>query len=116
MSVVSEQVWKLQFIFCIFCLSVLFFRRFEGLFTQGKSPTVELLADWGTTNSTVGELVDILKSQKLLAAASILLPGKIFFFFSDYKNSTAASISSKSMLHFFLILVRNVSRMLSESV
>nr|AJZ70421.1 interleukin-1 receptor-associated kinase 4 [Oplegnathus fasciatus] len=49
-------------------------RRFEGLVAQGKSPTVELLADWGTTNSTVGELVDILKSHKLLAAACVLLP------------------------------------------
>ncbi|XP_068578735.1 interleukin-1 receptor-associated kinase 4 isoform X2 [Cebidichthys violaceus] len=49
-------------------------RRFEGLVAQGKSPTVELLVDWGTTNSTVGELVDILKSLKLLAAASLLLP------------------------------------------
>uniref|UniRef100_A0A671YFE4 Interleukin-1 receptor-associated kinase 4 n=1 Tax=Sparus aurata TaxID=8175 RepID=A0A671YFE4_SPAAU len=50
-------------------------RRFEGLVVQGKSPTVELLRDWGTTNSTVGELVDILKSHRLLAAASVLLPG-----------------------------------------
>lgn len=58
-------------------LSCLFLRRFEGLVAQGKSPTVELLADWGTTNSTVGELVDILKSQKLLAAACVLLPGMI---------------------------------------
>lgn len=49
-------------------------RRFENLVAQGKSPTVELLVDWGTTNSTVGELVDILKSHKLLAAASFLLP------------------------------------------
>ncbi|KAK5927719.1 hypothetical protein CgunFtcFv8_012847 [Champsocephalus gunnari] len=49
-------------------------RRFERLVAQGESPTVALLADWGTTNSTVGELVDILKSHKLLAAASILLP------------------------------------------
>ncbi|XP_051238374.1 interleukin-1 receptor-associated kinase 4 isoform X1 [Dicentrarchus labrax] len=49
-------------------------RRFEGLVKQGRSPTVELLVEWGTTNSTVGELVDILKSHKLLAAASVLLP------------------------------------------
>ncbi|XP_056242298.1 interleukin-1 receptor-associated kinase 4 [Seriola aureovittata] len=49
-------------------------RRFEGLVAQGRSPTVELLNDWGTTNSTVGELVDILKHLKLLAAASVLLP------------------------------------------
>lgn len=52
-------------------------RRFAGLVAQGKSPTEELLADWGTSNCTVGELVDILKSHKLLAAAAILLPGMI---------------------------------------
>uniref|UniRef100_A0A3P9J8Q8 Interleukin-1 receptor-associated kinase 4 n=1 Tax=Oryzias latipes TaxID=8090 RepID=A0A3P9J8Q8_ORYLA len=49
-------------------------RRFEGLVAQGKSVTVELLNDWGTTNSTVGELVDILRSLNLLAAANLLLP------------------------------------------
>ncbi|XP_029378137.1 interleukin-1 receptor-associated kinase 4 isoform X5 [Echeneis naucrates] len=49
-------------------------RRFEGLLAQGCSPTVELLNDWGTTNSTVGELVDILRQHKLLAAASVLFP------------------------------------------
>uniref|UniRef100_A0A8C7ZYI3 Interleukin-1 receptor-associated kinase 4 n=1 Tax=Oryzias sinensis TaxID=183150 RepID=A0A8C7ZYI3_9TELE len=52
-------------------------RRFEGLVAQGKSVTVELLNDWGTTNSTVGELVDILRSLNLLAAANLLLPGEI---------------------------------------
>ncbi|KAK2842521.1 hypothetical protein Q5P01_012721 [Channa striata] len=57
--------------------SQLHVRRFEGLVGQGRSPTVELLNDWGTTNSTVGELVDILKSHKLLAAASVLLPDRI---------------------------------------
>ncbi|XP_029378134.1 interleukin-1 receptor-associated kinase 4 isoform X2 [Echeneis naucrates] len=51
-----------------------YFRRFEGLLAQGCSPTVELLNDWGTTNSTVGELVDILRQHKLLAAASVLFP------------------------------------------
>uniref|UniRef100_A0A3B3W0V7 Interleukin-1 receptor-associated kinase 4 n=1 Tax=Poecilia latipinna TaxID=48699 RepID=A0A3B3W0V7_9TELE len=54
--------------------SQLHVRRFEGLVAQGKSPTVELLNDWGTTNCTVGELVDILKSRNLLAAARLLLP------------------------------------------
>ncbi|XP_058501903.1 interleukin-1 receptor-associated kinase 4 [Solea solea] len=49
-------------------------RRFEDLVAQGRSPTDELLNDWGTTNSTVGDLVDILRSHKLLAAASLLLP------------------------------------------
>ncbi|KAM8751812.1 interleukin-1 receptor-associated kinase 4 isoform 2-T3 [Acanthopagrus schlegelii] len=52
-------------------------RRFEALVVQGKSPTVELLRDWGTTNSTVGELVDILKSHRLRAAASVLLPDSL---------------------------------------
>uniref|UniRef100_A0A3B4A8P3 Interleukin-1 receptor-associated kinase 4 n=1 Tax=Periophthalmus magnuspinnatus TaxID=409849 RepID=A0A3B4A8P3_9GOBI len=49
-------------------------RQFELLLQQGKSPTIELLNDWGTTNCTVRDLVDILKSQQLLAAASLLLP------------------------------------------
>ncbi|XP_077567494.1 interleukin-1 receptor-associated kinase 4-like [Stigmatopora nigra] len=49
-------------------------RRFENLVAQGKSPTVELLHDWGILNATVGELVDILMSRQLLAAASVLLP------------------------------------------
>jgi len=62
----------------IYVPPVIFSRRFEGLVAQGKSPTVELLVDWGTANSTVGELVDILRSHKLLAAARVLLPGKVF--------------------------------------
>ncbi|KAJ8245691.1 hypothetical protein GJAV_G00273450 [Gymnothorax javanicus] len=49
-------------------------RRFERLVSMGKSPTMELLYDWGTTNCTVGELVDILLRYELLAAASVLLP------------------------------------------
>lgn len=49
-------------------------RRFEGLLAQGKSPTLELLNDWGTTNATVGELVDILVRHRLFAPATILLP------------------------------------------
>uniref|UniRef100_A0A669CPW2 Interleukin-1 receptor-associated kinase 4 n=1 Tax=Oreochromis niloticus TaxID=8128 RepID=A0A669CPW2_ORENI len=57
--------------------SQLHVRRFEGLVAQGRSPTMELLNDWGTTKSTVGELVDILKSHELLAAANVLLPEKL---------------------------------------
>ncbi|XP_067357490.1 interleukin-1 receptor-associated kinase 4 isoform X2 [Channa argus] len=57
--------------------SQLHVRRFEGLVAQGRSPTLELLNDWGTTNSTVGELVDILQSHSLLAAASVLLPDRV---------------------------------------
>lgn len=42
---------------------------------MGKSPTCELLYDWGTTNCTVGELVELLVRNQFLAAASLLLPG-----------------------------------------
>ncbi|XP_041965323.1 interleukin-1 receptor-associated kinase 4 isoform X1 [Alosa sapidissima] len=52
----------------------LHFRRFEGLMAKGKSPTVELLYDWGTANATVGELVDLLVKHKLFAPADLLLP------------------------------------------
>ncbi|KAM4553737.1 interleukin-1 receptor-associated kinase 4 [Fundulus diaphanus] len=58
--------------------SQLHVRRFECLVAQGRSPTVELLNDWGTSNCTVGELVDILQSHGLLAAASLLLPGEVY--------------------------------------
>ncbi|XP_070965928.1 interleukin-1 receptor-associated kinase 4-like isoform X1 [Oncorhynchus clarkii lewisi] len=52
-------------------------RRFEAVVLQGRSPTMELLNDWGTSNCTVGELVDILMSHRLMAAASIILPDAI---------------------------------------
>ncbi|XP_042728655.1 interleukin-1 receptor-associated kinase 4 isoform X1 [Lagopus leucura] len=41
---------------------------------MGKSPTCELLYDWGTTNCTVGDLVDLLIRNQFLAPASLLLP------------------------------------------
>ncbi|MEE6480826.1 hypothetical protein FKM82_012678 [Ascaphus truei] len=49
-------------------------RRFEGTIQMGKSPTCELLFDWGTSNCTVGELVDVLEKNDFFAAASVLLP------------------------------------------
>ncbi|XP_027714744.1 interleukin-1 receptor-associated kinase 4 isoform X1 [Vombatus ursinus] len=49
-------------------------RRFEGLLQTGKSPTSELLFDWGTTNCTVGDLVDLLIRNEFLAPARLLLP------------------------------------------
>ncbi|XP_061323773.1 interleukin-1 receptor-associated kinase 4 isoform X3 [Pezoporus flaviventris] len=42
---------------------------------MGKSPTCELLYDWGTTNCTVADLVDLLIRNQFLAPASLLLPG-----------------------------------------
>lgn len=52
-------------------------RRFEALLQTGKSPTCELLFDWGTTNCTVGDLVDLLVQNEFFAPASLLLPGKL---------------------------------------
>lgn len=49
-------------------------RRFEALLQTGKSPTCELLFDWGTTNCTVGDLVDLLIQNEFFAPASLLLP------------------------------------------
>ncbi|XP_073687446.1 interleukin-1 receptor-associated kinase 4-like [Garra rufa] len=49
-------------------------RRFEAVVLQGKSPTMEMLFDWGTTNCTVGDLVEILLRHQLFAAVSVLLP------------------------------------------
>lgn len=45
---------------------------------MGKSPTCELLYDWGTTNCTVGDLVDLLIRNQFLAPASLLLPGNYY--------------------------------------
>ncbi|XP_013361141.1 PREDICTED: interleukin-1 receptor-associated kinase 4 isoform X2 [Chinchilla lanigera] len=52
-------------------------RRFEALIQTGKSPTSELLFDWGTTNCTVGDLVDVLVQNEFFAPASLLLPGAV---------------------------------------
>nr|XP_020143079.1 interleukin-1 receptor-associated kinase 4 isoform X2 [Microcebus murinus] len=52
-------------------------RRFEALLQTGKSPTCELLFDWGTTNCTVGDLVDLLVQNEFFAPASLLLPDAI---------------------------------------
>lgn len=49
-------------------------RRFEALLQTGKSPTCELLFDWGTTNCTVGDLVELLVQNEFFAAANLLLP------------------------------------------
>ncbi|XP_059508436.1 interleukin-1 receptor-associated kinase 4 isoform X2 [Stegostoma tigrinum] len=57
--------------------SQLHIRRFEGVIPMGKSPTAELLFDWGTTNATVHDFVEILIQNNFLAAASLVLPDKV---------------------------------------
>ncbi|XP_055973817.1 interleukin-1 receptor-associated kinase 4 isoform X3 [Sorex fumeus] len=52
-------------------------RRFEALLQMGKSPTSELLFDWGTTNCTVGDLFDLLVQNEFFAPASLLLPDAV---------------------------------------
>ncbi|XP_072341319.1 interleukin-1 receptor-associated kinase 4-like isoform X3 [Scyliorhinus torazame] len=54
--------------------SQLHIRRFESVIHMGKSPTTELLFDWGITNATVHDFVEILIQNHFLAAASLLLP------------------------------------------
>ncbi|MEJ1271323.1 interleukin-1 receptor-associated kinase 4 [Cricetulus griseus] len=63
-------------------------RRFEALLQTGKSPTCELLFDWGTTNCTVGDLVDLLIQIELFAPATLLLPGFHSFSFYELKSIT----------------------------
>lgn len=46
-------------------------RRFEGVIQKGKSPTHELLYDWGTTNCTVQDLTDLLRRNEFLTVASL---------------------------------------------
>ncbi|KAH0616614.1 hypothetical protein JD844_027867 [Phrynosoma platyrhinos] len=52
-------------------------RRIEALKQEGKSPTCELLYDWGTVNCTVSDLVDVLIRNHFLAPARLLLPGTV---------------------------------------
>ncbi|XP_026057833.1 interleukin-1 receptor-associated kinase 4 isoform X5 [Carassius auratus] len=68
-------------------------RRFEAVVLQGKSPTMELLFDWGTTDCSVGDLVEILLRHQLLAAVSVLLPDH-----SPCPVSAGSSSSSVSTL------------------
>ncbi|KAI6079160.1 Interleukin-1 receptor-associated kinase 4 isoform X1 [Aix galericulata] len=49
-------------------------RRFEAFERMGKSPTCELLYDWGTSSCTVADLVELLLRNQFLAPASLLLP------------------------------------------
>uniref|UniRef100_UPI00398E628B interleukin-1 receptor-associated kinase 4-like n=1 Tax=Pristiophorus japonicus TaxID=55135 RepID=UPI00398E628B len=57
--------------------SQLHIRRIEGVIRMGRSPTTELLFDWGTTNTTVHELVEVLIQSNFFAAASLLLPDEV---------------------------------------
>nr|XP_003221322.2 PREDICTED: interleukin-1 receptor-associated kinase 4 [Anolis carolinensis] len=52
-------------------------RRFEARQQVGKSPTCELLHDWGTLNCTVSDLVDLLVKNQFLAPARLLLPDAV---------------------------------------
>ncbi|KAJ6656257.1 hypothetical protein lerEdw1_003985 [Lerista edwardsae] len=63
-------------------------RRFEALKQVGKSPTCELLHDWGTLNCTVSDLVELLIRNQFLAPASILLPGLPHFLFHELQSIT----------------------------
>lgn len=68
----------LEVTFFLMLVLIYLLRRFEAFVQMGKSPTCELLYDWGTTNSTVGDLVDLLIRNQFLAPASLLLPGNCY--------------------------------------
>ncbi|XP_015667939.1 interleukin-1 receptor-associated kinase 3 isoform X1 [Protobothrops mucrosquamatus] len=71
-------------------------RRFEALKQVGKSPTCELLYDWGTLNCTVSDLVDLLIRNQFLAPASLLIPDSV----SMRKNMTLSlSLPETVLLH-----------------
>lgn len=68
-------------------------RRFEALLQTGKSPTCELLFDWGTTNCTVGDLVDLLVQIELFAPATLLLPDAVPQTVSSIPSREAATVA-----------------------
>ncbi|XP_051015337.1 interleukin-1 receptor-associated kinase 4 [Acomys russatus] len=68
-------------------------RRFEALLQTGKSPTCELLFDWGTTNCTVGDLVDLLVQTGLFAPATLLLPDAVPKTVSNIPSREAATVA-----------------------
>ncbi|KAB0363801.1 hypothetical protein FD754_007957, partial [Muntiacus muntjak] len=49
----------------------------SSITAKWKKPPYELLFDWGTTNCTVGDLVDILVQNEFFAPATILLPDAV---------------------------------------
>ncbi|XP_073939285.1 interleukin-1 receptor-associated kinase 4 isoform X2 [Castor canadensis] len=72
-------------------------RRFEALIQTGKSPTSELLFDWGTTNCTVGDLVDLLVQNEFFAPASLLLPDAVPQIVNTLPSREAVTVPQKQM-------------------
>ncbi|XP_066865227.1 interleukin-1 receptor-associated kinase 4 isoform X5 [Kogia breviceps] len=72
-------------------------RRFEALLQTGKSPTCELLFDWGTTNCTVGDLVDLLVQNEFFAPASLLLPDAVPKTVNTLPSKVTVTVQQKHM-------------------
>ncbi|XP_019790155.1 interleukin-1 receptor-associated kinase 4 isoform X3 [Orcinus orca] len=72
-------------------------RRFEALLQTGKSPTCELLFDWGTTNCTVGDLVDLLVQNEFFAPASLLLPDAVPKTINTLPSKVTVTVQQKHM-------------------
>uniref|UniRef100_A0A8D1N7M6 Interleukin-1 receptor-associated kinase 4 n=1 Tax=Sus scrofa TaxID=9823 RepID=A0A8D1N7M6_PIG len=72
-------------------------RRFEALLQTGKSPTCELLFDWGTTNCTVGDLVDLLVQNEFFAPASLLLPDAVPKPINTLPSKVTVTVEQKQM-------------------
>uniref|UniRef100_F6Q7E6 Interleukin-1 receptor-associated kinase 4 n=1 Tax=Sus scrofa TaxID=9823 RepID=F6Q7E6_PIG len=71
-------------------------RRFEALLQTGKSPTCELLFDWGTTNCTVGD-VDLLVQNEFFAPASLLLPDAVPKPINTLPSKVTVTVEQKQM-------------------
>uniref|UniRef100_A0A452SQT1 Interleukin 1 receptor associated kinase 4 n=1 Tax=Ursus americanus TaxID=9643 RepID=A0A452SQT1_URSAM len=90
-------------------------RRFEALLQTGKSPTCELLFDWGTTNCTVGDLVHLLIQNEFFAPASLLLPDAVPKTVHTLPSKEAVTVQQKHVpLHgkdrTFVLPVQNIEQ------
>lgn len=86
----------LKVVFFLMLVLIYLLRRFEAFVKMGKSPTCELLYDWGTTNCTVGDLVDLLIRNQFLAPASLLLPGNHYS--CIFCNASLVFLDLKSLM------------------
>ncbi|KAG8137847.1 putative Interleukin-1 receptor-associated kinase 4 protein [Naja naja] len=84
-------------------------RRFEALKQVGKSPTCELLYDWGTLNCTVSDLVDLLIRNQFLAPASLLIPETVLL------HTKGSLVEGKKILPELLPLETNEGHLTSNS-
>ena len=81
---------------------------FELELNRGKSPTEQLISDWGTSNATVQDLVNILEELEMLSCIDILLPGKgIRLILNTDRSKIQKKSKVQNFVTVFRITVRN---------